>query len=265
MGKGKTIRRMAAFLLAALLLTLAAPEAGRAQAIQVGIGFSIPPYVIRETDSGVEVDVIREALRVVGFEAEFIYLPNLRLPIAFADGSVDCVAANSGYDLTADSGVQAHYSDITVVFQNFAVTLEHRGLRVGSIRDLAGKTVLGFNNAAKYLGEEFAAMAAVNETYSELADQALQVRMLYSGRVDAVISDKRIFLYWRKQLVDSRDAEAVSLDAHVVFHPIFSPSPRHVGFRDERLRTLFNQGLHILRANGALRAIEERYAGVEVE
>lgn len=233
-----------------------------AESVRVGIGFTIPPYVIREKDAGLEVDTIREAFRAVGIEVEFLYLPNLRLPLAFADGSVDCVAANAMYDLAGDSGVPVHYSDITVIFQNFAITLQKNEFHITSISDLNGKRVLGFNNAAKFLGGEYATMAAFNDLYSELDDQALQVRMLCSDRVDVVIADKRIFLYWHNQLVKSSNAGTLTLEKEFVFHPIFSPAPRHLGFRDETLRSRFNKGLYALRRAGGIKAIEERYAGV---
>lgn len=261
--KGPTLLRFIAVILlpAVLLGTVVLPvHAGN---IRVGIGFAIPPYVIKDINAGVEVDIIREAFKAVGHEAEFVYLPNLRLPVAFADGIVDCIASNAAYDLATDSGVPAYYSDVTVVFQNYAITLDKNGFTINSISDLADKSVLGFNNAIKYLGEEYAAMAEANERYSELADQALQVRMLFSGRVDVVVSDMRIFRYWRKLLIRSSVADAISLDQRMAFHPIFSAAPRHVGFRDDTMRDLFNKGLAILKKSGAVAAIEKRYSGIE--
>lgn len=236
---------------------------GHAETVRVGIGFAIPPYVIQAENAGVEVDIIRYALKAAGHEVEFIYLPNLRLPVAFADGKVDCVATNAAYDLALDSGRQAFNSVTTVVFQNFAVTLADDGHRIETIGDLVDKTVLGFNNSVKYLGPDFQRMAAVNEHYSELADQALQVRMLYSSRVDAIISDKRIFRYWRMRLSKMASAPVLDLDREVRLHPIFSPSPRHVAFRDAALRDAFNAGLKTIRKAGVVKTVEARYAGVE--
>lgn len=251
--------------LAVFIQLVAAPAPGLAAKVRVGIGFAIPPYVIKADDAGVEVDIIREAFKLAGHEAEFLYLPNLRLPVAFAEGHVDCVATNAAYDLGGDSGRPAYCSRTTVVFQNMAVSLEKNGFAIASIGNLTDKRVLAFHNAAKYLGREFAAMAEANPQYSELADQALQVRMLYSGRVDVVVSDQRIFFYWRKQMARSLMAERVDMRLRVVFHAIFPPSPRHVAFRDATLREQFNEGLASLRQCGGDRVIEARYAGVEME
>ena len=257
-------KRFAAVVFAIFSLVLSLPLSGLAQSVRVGIGFTIPPYVIRNIDGGLEVDVIRESFGAVGIKANFVYLPNLRMPVAFAGGSVDCIVSNVEYDLAEDSGRPTYDSDVTVILRNYAISLEKKGLTITSVGDLADKSVLGFNNANKYLGGEFAEMAEGNKRYSELADQALQVRMLYSGRVDVVVSDKRIFLYWRKQLTPNREA-AEGLDQKVVFHPIFSPSARHVSFGDRELRALFNRGLGILRETGRVKAIEAQYSNVENE
>lgn len=257
------ISRIFAAVVLAAFMVLAAPFHGHADQVLVGIGFSIPPYVIMDSDSGVEVDIIREAFRVMGYDAQFVYLPNLRLPVAFADNSVDCIVSNAAYDLAADSEVPAYYSDITISFQNYAVSLKGNGLVIDDVKDLADKSVLGFNNAVKYLGPEYAAMAADNPKYAELADQALQVRMLYSGRIEVVVSDKRIFFYWRNQLARSSVSDAVALDQNVVFHPIFPSAPRHVGFRNMKLRNLFNEGLERVRETGFMEAVEKKYAGIE--
>lgn len=256
--------KLAVAIVFAIIMLLADGQPSRADQVFVGIGFAIPPYVIKADDAGIEVDTIREAFKAVGYDVQFVYLPNLRLPVAFGSGTVDAVATNASYDLAADSGAPAYYSDVTVVFRNYAVSLKKSSFSINSTGDLADKSVLGFNNAVKYLGKEYAAMAESNSKYSELADQALQVRMLFSGRVDVVISDKRIFHYWRKMLSRSSVADAVALDQKVEFHPIFPSAPRHVGFRNEKLRELFNEGLNSLRQSGTLASIETRYAGIEI-
>lgn len=232
-----------------------------AQEVTVGIGFSIPPYVIKETDSGIEVDIIREALKISGHEAVFMYLPNLRLPVEFDGGAVDCVATNVNYDFEKETNRPVYSSGTTIVFQNYAVALESRKLGINSIQDLFDKDVLGFNNAFKYLGPEFAQMAEVNMDYWELADQSLQVRMLFAERVDVVVSDKRIFLYWREKLIQSVVASTLNLDQPLLFNPIFSPAPRHVVFADPKIRDDFDKGYALIKAKGIYDAIMARYGG----
>lgn len=246
-----------------LLFLFTIVGSGHAREIRVGIGFSIPPYVITEQDAGVEVDAIREAFKAVGHDAVFVYLPNLRLPVAFETGDVDCVASNAAYDIAKDSGRKAFPSDTTVVFRNFAISLTQNALAIPSVSSLENKRVLGFNNARKYLGSEFALMADSNPQYSELADQALQVRMLYSERVQVIISEKRIFLYWRKKLAESSLSQTIDLTSDITFSPIFSSAPRNVSFSTQKLRDQFDAGLATIKANGAFDAVVAKYTGVE--
>ncbi len=230
-----------------------------AQEVKVGIGFAIPPYVIKETNSGVEVDIIREAFKAQGHKATFVYLPNLRLPLAFSQGEVDCIATNAAYDLAVDIKGKVFASKITAVFQNYAVSLRDRNLNIKRIMDLADKEVLGFNNAAKYLGPDFTAMANNNDRYWELADQSLQVRLLYSQRADVVVSDKRIFLWWREKLAQSKVPLPIDLDQPLIFSPIFPPAPRHVAFSDSALRDAFDAGLSAIKENGITQSIATQY------
>jgi len=225
----------------------------------VGIGFSLPPYVIREADGGMEVDIIREALKNAGHDVEFVYLPNLRLPVDYAQGDVDCVVANAAYDLEKDSGRKVYPSNVTIAYQNFAMSLSEKGLVINQIKDLTNLHVLAFNNATKYLGPEFAAMARNNPEYSELPDQSLQVRMLYSERVEVVVSDKQIFLWWRNKVRRSNAAVSQDMTAVVDFHPIFTSSPRRLYFNNSSLRDAFNIGLDEIVKSGLYDSIISSY------
>ena len=251
------------FIVAVLAVVLLVPGPARAREVRVGVGFAIAPYAIRERDAGLEVDLIRAAFRAVGLEARFVYLPNLRLPMALAEGEVDCLATSVGYDMAERTGRPVFYSAPTVTFRNYAVTLTERALHINSIADLAGYVVLGFQDAANYLGPEFAAMAKGNDLYSELSDQSLQVRMLFSRRVDAVISERRVFLYWRNRLKGSPAGEAVDLDRDVTFHPIFPAQNRQVVFVEESLCGEFDKGMAALRESGSFDRIVRAYDGAE--
>ncbi|MEF2231465.1 MAG: transporter substrate-binding domain-containing protein [Pseudodesulfovibrio sp.] len=253
--------RYLAALVALVLLCLAVPAPARE--VRVGIGFVLPPYVVREDDSGLEVEIIRRALAEAGHTAVFVYLPNLRLPLELARGTLDAVAANRAYDLAREMGGPAHPSGLTVEYRNCAVSRRSDGFVIHAVGDLRGKRVLTFQNARKYLGQEFRRVADSLQHYRELADQSLHVGMLYAGRTDVVISDRRIFLYWRKRLADSSRGRGVDLEQPLVFHDIFSPSPRTVFFSDPALRDAFDQGLEALRGRGEIEALNARHLYLE--
>lgn len=236
------------------------PPTVSAEEVRIGIGFAVPPYVIRGERRGLEVDIIRESLALAGHEALFQYLPNRRLPMNFAEGKVDCVATHVGYDMPGISGRNGFSSDQTIVFQNYAISLQRDHLVIHSVSDLYGKQVLAFQGAPNYLGPDFARMTDNNPLYFELADQSLQVRMLLSGRVQVLISDKRVFTWWQSKLPKSVFEQTLDVDLEVAFHPIFPASPRHVFFARQDLRDDFNKGLQRLKANGRFDAIMKDYA-----
>jgi len=250
--------RIGFFYLAALAVCcLAAPA--QAREVRVGIGFVLPPYVIREHNTGLEVEIIRSALAEAGHTAVFVYLPNLRLPLEMTRGTLDAVAANRSYDLAREMGQPAYASGQTVEYHNYAISRLSDGFVIRSVEDLRGKRVLTFQNARKYLGEEFRQVALSLAHYRELADQSLHVGMLYADRTDVVISDKRIFLYWRQRLAISPQSEGVDLDQPLEFHDIFPPSARTVFFADPALRDDFDRGLTSLREQGYIQVLSDQY------
>ncbi|WP_319583403.1 transporter substrate-binding domain-containing protein [uncultured Pseudodesulfovibrio sp.] len=248
---------------AALAVLLLTATVAQAREVRVGVGFAIAPYALREQDAGLEVDLIRAAFRAAGMDAKFVYLPNLRLPLALAEGEVDCLATSVGYDMAERTGRPVFYSAPTVTFQNYAVTLAKRDLQINSIADLSGYVVLGFQDAANYLGPAFAAVANGNDLCSELSDQSLQVRMLFSGRVDVVISERRVFLYWRNRLKASPAGRAVDLDQYITFHSIFPPQQRQVVFARKPLCDKFDNGLTAIRRSGSFDRIVRAYDRAE--
>lgn len=217
------------------------------------------PYVIQKEDSGLEVDIIREAFKAEGHTAVFVYLPPLRFPTAFSEGRIDAVASNDNYDLESLSGRRVFSSSPTVVYQNYAISLKKDGLRIDSVEDLSDKSIIAFQNSMYYLGDEYARMAIRNPEYKELSNQALQVRMLYSGRADVVVTDGMIFHYWLNQVRETDMALPLDLDQAVVFSPIFPSAPRCVSFGSSMMRDTFERGLEAIKANGIYDDLVERF------
>lgn len=79
-------------------------------------------------------------------------------------------------------------------------------------------------------------------------------RLLYSGRTDVVVDDRRIVRYFEHELSEQVDATQ-SLD----WFGIFPPTPYRIGFRLDEQRLRFDEGLRRLRESGDYRHIEQRY------
>lgn len=104
------------------------------------------------------------------------------------------------------------------------------------------------------LGADFKTAIAENKEYYEVANQALQVKMLAKGRTDIVISDFRIFLHF-KEKVEEESGERIA----VQFHSLFPPTHYRVGFRDRQVRDDFDAAIDVMRASGEYTAILQKY------
>ena len=120
-----------------------------ARSVTLGISFSIPPYVILENDSGLELDVIKAAFSITGHEVIPRYMPLDRSFKLYEKKDLDGV-------INVKKGmVKGHYSSDVITFQNCAITLRKNAFKIDSIADLKGKRVVAFQNAKKLLGIPF--------------------------------------------------------------------------------------------------------------
>jgi polar amino acid transport system substrate-binding protein len=242
----------------ALLLSAAAlfgsrpsAAAARGEPLVVAVGLSLPPYVIPDQRRGMEYDIVKEALALVGYElvpkfVDFGDGPRL-LREGYVDGAMTILPA---------SGVDAFYSATYITYHNQAMTLTSRSLRITSVEDLAGKTVLAFENARQYLGPAFARVIADNPGYREVAEQYRQNLELLGGKVDVVVADRNIFQWYAR---DPRVTRASSARQPITYHDIFAPTRYTIGFRYAVVRDAFDGGLGRLEASGRRDAILRAY------
>ena len=227
-----------------------------ADEITMGVGFALPPYVIQESSSGIEIDILREAFAVKGHTVKFEYLPNVRTLLFFEAGKLDgTINVKKGTMLTG------YYSDDVITFQNVAVSLKENNLSIEKILDLADNRfrVLAFQNASKVLGDEFSKVAEKNIFYKEIADQSIHSLLLLKGRVDVLVSDRRILFYHLMKARMSNKLNPEEQQLKLRMHDIFPPTKYQFVFKSEKIRDDFNEGLKVIRENGAYEAIIKRY------
>lgn len=226
-------------------LSLTAP----ADVLHVGFGTHKPPYIYEGERRGLEYELIERAAQNAGFEVTVYYAPMERLHLMLRRGEIDAIATTH-----QRSGVKAYYSQTYIYYHNVAVALARRGYRIEHIADLGNYSVSAFQRARLLLGPEFERMALNNPRYREEALQINRNRLLYSGRVDVVVGDKRILRYFNREVADQVDVtQALS------WFEIFPPTPYRVGFRLDRQRQRFDEGLRKLRESGEYQRIEQRY------
>ena len=240
----------------ALLKTLLACcciMSGPASAAELRIVFSqyTPPYVF-EDGTGIVVEIVRSALEAGGHTVKPVYVPIERGFKMFADRQVDGTTI-----IQESSGLKAEYSDNFMQYHNRAFALKSRNLVIRGVADLTDKSVVAFQDANKYLGEEFGRAVTGNRRYKEMAQQEAQAHMLLLGRIDVAIMDESIFRYYRQKLVDERKAEQAQ---EYVGYDIFPPTPYKAAFVDRKVRDDFNRGIAAMRKDGRYDAVYRKYA-----
>ncbi len=234
-----------------LIISLWMVQAAVAAELKIAVGLALPPYIIEGSNTGIEVDIVQQALLESGNTIKLVYLPFVRVPVSLTDGTADAALT-----INESSGIKnIFYSDSHISYQNVAVSLKSKNLKIGSVADLSKVSVVAFQNATKYLGSGFADMAKGNSKYSELGIQDSQVKMLFAGRADVVVMDINIFKYFR-QKVNSKDAD---VNQEIVIHEIFAPTAYKVGFKDKALCEKFNAGLKKLKSSGKYGTIWKKY------
>jgi len=180
-----------------------------------------------------------------------VYAPMERAVKLFAERQVD------GVTITQESsGLKAEYSEIFMQYHNRAFALKSGNLAIHGLADLGDKSVVAFQNAKKYLGDDFGRAVGANPRYKELAQQEAQTHMLLLGRVDVAVMDESIFRYYRQKLVAEKKAEQAQ---EFVGHDIFPPTPYKAAFRDAKVRDDFNKGIAAMRRDGRYEAIYRKY------
>ena len=241
-------------LFAALALLLLSSLAA-AREVLVVFGTDKPPFVFSEGKQGLEIDIVREALKHVGHTLKIALVSYRRLPVALKTMQVDGSA--SVHD--ADDG--SFYSAPFIEFDNCAVSRKIMGLDIRSIADLKGKSIAAWQNAYRDLGAEYQALFSPDKNqnyppgYFEVSSQRDQNIMFWAGRADVLIIDKTIFLWYRKALGREMDT-----DAEVVYHDIFPVRTFfQVGFKSKELRDQFDDGLRYLRESGRYQQLVNKY------
>jgi polar amino acid transport system substrate-binding protein len=249
MGKGLLNKRLFLSMFLSVSSLCFILKSLHAETLLIGVGLSKPPYIIQEKNTGVEYEVVERALQIAGYEMKPRYMPLLRIVHELNGGTID-----GGMTMRKNMKIDAFLSDIVMVYQNFAITREDTKLVLKNLNDLSNISVLAFQNAQNLLGADFKTAIGKNHKYTEIANQALQVKMLETKRTDVVVADFRIFLHFKKQLELKEN-----LHFNVKFHRLFEPTSYRVGFKNETVRDKFDQGLAVLKETGEYDRILAKY------
>lgn len=239
------------FTIRSVVLMLLVPVIYSVQAnhLQIAASFAKPPYIMPDTHSGFEIELMTDIFKELKHDVKFAYMPY--------DRSIELLnlkQTDVALTLNNLSGVAPQYlSDIYVFYQNVALSLKDKNLPIQKLQDLSRYSVLGFQSASDVLGPEFAAAIKGNKLYTEIADQSLQLELLLNEQTDVIIIDLNIFHYLSLELTGSDQFEKVTV------HPFFAPSRYSAGFKDLTLKQQFNQTLGKYVSSGRYEALKAKY------
>ncbi len=247
------LRRL--LLLVAVLFAPGAVSGDDLKPLNVAVGLSLPPYVIADERRGMEYDIVREALADAGYELVPVFMDFGDVLGAMSDQKVDVAMTYPG-----DLHVSATLSQVHIIYHNQAMTLASRAMEIDAIGDLAGKSVIAFQNARSYLPDPYRATVESSTVYSEVPEQYLQNLGLFTGDFDVAVADINIFNWYTD---DPRVTAASDADQAVTYHDIFPPTPYHVAFQDHHIRDAFDVALTAMKESGRYGEIIDSYGGIQ--
>lgn len=202
-----------------------------------------------ENGKGLQLDIIRDAFSTQNIMPEFRHIPLSRSVLSFQQSNVDAVSiVPSNY-----KHPKMFVSEPYITYQDVAVSLVERELQINSLEDLSELSIVAFQNARKFLGEEYNHKMAKSSEYREIADQREQIDMLFTGQAEVVILDINIFTYFCK-----RHKEALYLNPFKV-HYIFEKQNYSAGFKSKILKEKFDKGISEIKSTGQYKKILARY------
>ncbi|MFA0810583.1 substrate-binding periplasmic protein [Microbulbifer epialgicus] len=220
--------------------------------LKVAIAGDAPPYVINNATSGLEVDIVREALP--GYSLEFVQMGFAETAPALEQGKVQA-AVNV---MKKNDGL--FYSDKMISFANYAITKASDKMKVGSIADLAGKKVITWQGAPMDLGPEFEKMYGPNGTQRQNIVQAPTapdlVAQFWKMKDVVAVVDMELFKYFSNRMGHKMD----QVDLFQIF-PLMTDF--RVGFREQKVRDDFNRGLAELCRTGRYKELLKKYNVVQ--
>jgi polar amino acid transport system substrate-binding protein len=242
--------------LACLLAGLLLCAATHAQELKVVFNLDKPPFAFRGPDgaaTGIEVDVMGQALARAGYTMKAEGISKVRLLSAVRKREADASAGVKG----SDDG-SLFFSDDISEYSNVAISFKSRQLRIDKLDDLdrhnfviwqMGWSDLGPSMQAKYHPD---AKGAFPANFHQSSTQDAQVRVFLNRRVDVIVIDRSIFAWLLRQMPQPDD--------ELVYHDIFPGTNRHnAAFANKAVRDKFNAALRAIREDGSYEQIIRKY------
>lgn len=217
----------------------------QAQQLQLLVGVEKPPYIKIETKSGYELELLTAVAKRMGFDSQFIHVPNGRLLPLFTAGQADMVSLQR----TSPAGFFATQPYIS--YQNILIVRQDLQKDILSLDDLAGLRVMAFQNARQFLPPDYAMAISKASSYLEVVDQGQLPALLLKNRVDALVMDRNIFWHYYRQTAPD--------DSSLKILSFFQPNHYHMLARTPEVAERFNKALMEVKQSEFFSQLQLKY------
>lgn len=219
----------------------------QAQQLQLLVGVEKPPYIKVATQTGYELELLKAVVKRMGFDSQFIHVPNGRLLTLFMDGQADLVSLQR----STPQGLYA--SQPYISYQNILIVRQDLYKEILSLQDLVGLRVMAFQNARQFLPPDYTEAITKASSYLEVVEQDKMPALLLKNRVDVLVMDRNIFLhYYRQTAPDDSSLKVLSF---------FQPNHYHVLARTPEVAERFNKALAEIKQSELFSQLQLIYFG----
>lgn len=217
----------------------------KAQQLQLLVGVEKPPYIKRATQTGYELELLRTVVKRMGFDSQFIHVPNGRLLDLFSEGQADMVSLQRGFP----PGFYATQPYIS--YQNILIVRQDLVKELVKLSDLAGLRVMAFQNARQFLPPEYAEAIRNTSSYLEVVEQHQLPALLLKNRVDVLVMDRNIFWHYYRQTAPK--------DHSLKVLSFFQPNHYHMLARIPEVAERFNKALMEVKQSELFSQLQLKY------
>ncbi len=212
-----------------------------------------PPHMIKEDNSGIDLDIATEILATLGYNSNVFYTPLSRGKRSVEKNLADVMVPT----FFQQDSENFYLSDPIVYYRPTVFSLAEKQLDTSDINQLSGLRLMTFQGAKGYFHKAFEQLADRSK-YREMHDMSVLPELLLKDRADIVVLDYYVFFYFALDRVDNFNPD--------LFHstPLIDKVPAYAGFHSKELRDKFNLELAKFLQQGKDKRIIRKYLGDNV-
>ncbi len=212
-----------------------------------------PPHMIKQSDSGIDLDITIEVLESLGHKVTVFYTPLSRAQKSVVEKLADVTVPTFYQQDTEDFFL----SNPVVYYRPTLFSLKSKAIDMSDLSKIRNRRIMTFQGAKGYFDETFT-KATEKNTYREMHDMSVLPELLYKDRTDLVVLDYYIFYYFAMERIERFSP---TLFNH---YPLMQKVPAYAGFHSKQLREQFNKALAKYLSEGKDKLIIRKYLGENI-